>query len=104
MGLLSIIASSFAIDAYGPISDNADGIAGMASTSHRICDKTDALDAAKNTTSTIGIEIAISSTALMSLALSGAFVSSVSISTIDILGPKVFIGLIVGEMCPYGYS
>ncbi|KAG4942993.1 hypothetical protein JHK82_047173 [Glycine max] len=104
LGMLSTIATGLAIDAYGPISDNAGGIAEMAGMSHRIRERTDALDAAGNTTAAIGKGFAIGSAALVSLALFGAFVSRAAITTVDVLTPKVFIGLIVGAMLPYWFS
>jgi H(+)-translocating pyrophosphatase len=104
LGMLSTIATGLAIDAYGPISDNAGGIAEMAGMSHEIRERTDALDAAGNTTAAIGKGFAIGSAALVSLALFGAFVSRAGISTVDVLTPKVFIGLLVGAMLPYWFS
>ncbi|GJW16139.1 pyrophosphate-energized vacuolar membrane proton pump-like protein [Tanacetum coccineum] len=104
LGMLSTIATGLAIDAYGPISDNAGGIAEMAGMSHRIRERTDALDAAGNTTAAIGKGFAIGSAALVSLALFGAFVSRAVIQTVDVLTPKVFIGLIVGAMLPFWFS
>ncbi|EPS59584.1 pyrophosphate-energized vacuolar membrane proton pump, partial [Genlisea aurea] len=104
LGMLSTIATGLAIDAYGPISDNAGGIAEMAGMSHRIRETTDALDAAGNTTAAIGKGFAIGSAALVSLALFGAFVSRADVSSVDVLTPKVFIGLIVGAMLPYWFS
>ncbi|XP_027114816.1 pyrophosphate-energized vacuolar membrane proton pump-like [Coffea arabica] len=104
LGMLSTIATGLAIDAYGPISDNAGGIAEMAGMSHRIRERTDALDAAGNTTAAIGKGFAIGSAALVSLALFGAYVSRAGIKTVDVLTPKVFIGLIVGAMLPYWFS
>ncbi|KAI5409613.1 Pyrophosphate-energized vacuolar membrane proton pump 1, variant 2 [Lathyrus oleraceus] len=104
LGKLSTIATGLAIDAYGPISDNAGGIAEMAGMSHRIRERTDALDAAGNTTAAIGKGFAIGSAALVSLALFGAFVSRAGVTTVDVLTPKVFIGLIVGAMLPYWFS
>lgn len=104
LGMLSTIATGLAIDAYGPISDNAGGIAEMAGFSHKIRERTDALDAAGNTTAAIGKGFAIGSAALVSLALFGAFVSRAAISSVDVLTPKVFIGLLVGAMLPYWFS
>ncbi|KAE9445846.1 hypothetical protein C3L33_22263, partial [Rhododendron williamsianum] len=104
LGMLSTIATGLAIDAYGPISDNAGGIAEMAGMSHKIRKITDALDAAGNTTAAIGKGFAIGSAALVSLALFGAFVSRAGINSVDVLTPKVFIGLLVGAMLPYWFS
>ncbi|KAL2922395.1 Pyrophosphate-energized vacuolar membrane proton pump [Bienertia sinuspersici] len=85
-------------------SDNTGGIAEMAGMSHRIRERTNALDAAGNTTAAIRKGFAIGSAALVSLALFGAFVSRTSISTVDVLTPKVFIGLLVGAILPYWFS
>ncbi|GMP39993.1 hypothetical protein CsSME_00010619 [Camellia sinensis var. sinensis] len=104
LGMLSTIATGLAIDAYGPISDNAGGIAEMAGMSHKIRERTDALDAAGNTTAAIGKGFAIGSAALVSLALFGAFVSRAGVKIVDLLTPKVFIGLLVGAMLPYWFS
>ncbi|GKE01724.1 pyrophosphatase [Tanacetum coccineum] len=107
--MLSTIAIRLAIDAYGPISDNAGGITEMASMSHRIRERIYALDGfAIGSASLISLALlngfAIGSAALVSLALFGAFVSRAGIQTVDVLTPKVFIGLIVGAMLPYWFS
>ncbi|GJZ50110.1 pyrophosphatase [Tanacetum coccineum] len=93
-GMLSIIATRLAIDVYGPISDTAE----MVGMNHRIRERTDALDAAA-----IGKGFSIGSAALVSLALFGAFVSRAGVQTVDVLTPKVFIGIIVGAILPYGF-
>ncbi|MCO5560495.1 hypothetical protein L7F22_014110 [Adiantum nelumboides] len=104
LGMLSTIATGLAIDAYGPISDNAGGIAEMAGMSPHIRERTDALDAAGNTTAAIGKGFAIGSAALVSLALFGAYVSRASLQSVDLLSARVFIGLLVGAMLPYWFS
>jgi inorganic pyrophosphatase len=104
LGMLSTIATGLSIDADGPISDNAGGIAEMAGMSHRIRERTDALDAAGNTTAAIGKGFAIGSAALVSPALFGAFVSRAGVKVVDVLSPKVITGLVVGAMLPYWFS
>ncbi|XP_068639337.1 pyrophosphate-energized vacuolar membrane proton pump-like [Aristolochia californica] len=104
LGMLSIIATGLAIDANGPISDNAGSIAKMIGMSHRIRDRIDALDVAGPTTAAIGQRFDIGSATLVSFALLGTLVSRAEISLVDVLIPKVFIGLIVDAMLPYWFS
>ncbi|WVZ96556.1 hypothetical protein U9M48_042183 [Paspalum notatum var. saurae] len=104
LGMLSTVATGLAIDAYGPISDNAGGIAEMAGMPRRVRERTDALDAAGNTTAAIGKGFAIGSAALVSLALFGAYVSRAGVAAVDALSPRVFVGLLVGAMLPYWFS
>ncbi|GIL74438.1 hypothetical protein Vretimale_2132 [Volvox reticuliferus] len=106
LGMLSTLATGLAIDAYGPISDNAGGIAEMAGMGEDIRERTDALDAAGNTTAAIGKGFAIGSAALVSLALFGAYVTRARITMIhsSILDPRVFAGLLLGAMLPYWFS
>ncbi|KMS94567.1 hypothetical protein BVRB_020110, partial [Beta vulgaris subsp. vulgaris] len=111
LGILSTMACGLAIDAYGPISDNAGGIAEMAHMDHSVRDTTDVLDAAGNTTAAIGKGFAIGSAALVSLALFGAFVSQSSvfksdggIPVVNLLNPMEFAGLLLGAMIPYWFS
>lgn len=106
LGMLSTLATCLAIDAYGPISDNAGGIAEMAAMGEDIRERTDALDAAGNTTAAIGKGFAIGSAALVSLALFGAYITRAGITVADssILNPRVFSGLLVGAMLPYWFS
>lgn len=106
LGMLSTLATCLAIDAYGPISDNAGGIAEMSNMGNDVRERTDALDAAGNTTAAIGKGFAIGSAALVSLALFGAFVTRAKIDLVhsSILDPKVFFGLLIGAMLPYWFS
>lgn len=104
LGILSTLPISLTIDAYGPICDNAGGIAEMAGMREEVRVKTDALDAAGNTTAAIGKGFAIASAALVSLALFGAFVTTSGMTTVDILQPFQFAGLLVGAMLPYWFS
>lgn len=106
LGMLSNLSTCLAIDAYGPIADNAGGIAEMAEMGEHIRERTDALDAAGNTTAAIGKGFAIGSAALVSLALFGAYVTSAGINVYDssILSPEIFTGLLLGAMLPYWFS
>ena len=104
LGILSTLAIGLTIDAYGPICDNAGGLAEMSGMPHEVRDITDALDAAGNTTAAIGKGFAIGSAALVSLALFGAYVTVVQLPMVNILNPYVFAGLLVGAMLPYWYT
>ena len=110
IGMLSTLAVGLAIDVYGPISDNAGGIAEMSQLGPEIRTLTDALDAAGNTTAAIGKGFAIGSAALVSLALYGAFItrakntSENSIKNIEIIDPWIFCSLLIGAMLPYAFS
>lgn len=104
LGFLGTLATCLAIDVYGPICDNAGGIAEMAELPAEVRDKTDALDAAGNTTAAIGKGFAIGSAALVSLALFGGFVTRVEEKSIDILSPITFAGLFMGAMLPYWFT
>jgi len=106
LGILSTLPTSLTIDAYGPICDNAGGIAEMAGMDKGVRERTDALDAAGNTTAAIGKGFAIGSAALVSLALFGAYVTIVGLDAqgVNLLKPFEFAGLLVGAMLPYWFS
>jgi H+-translocating diphosphatase len=104
LGILSTLCTGLTIDAYGPISDNAGGIAEMANMGTDVREITDCLDAAGNTTAAIGKGFAIGSAALVSLALFGAFINTRGLSEVNILKPLQFGGLLFGAMLPYWFS
>lgn len=104
LGMLGSLPVALAIDGYGPISDNAGGIAEMSGLPSTIRDKTDALDAAGNTTAAIGKGFAIGSAALVGLALFGAFITRVGADGVDILKPVQICGNLIGAMLPYAFS
>ena len=115
IGMLSNLATGLTIDVYGPVCDNAGGIAEMAELDPSVREKTDALDAAGNTTAAIGKGFAIGSAALVSLALFGAFVTriqnlataadmSVFEGGVNMLNPLTFAFLIIGGMIPFWFA
>ena len=103
-GMMATTAMQLAIDAFGPIADNAGGIAEMSQLPKEVRNRTDNLDAVGNTTAATGKGFAIASAALTSLALFAAFVGVAGIDSIDIYKANVLAGLFVGGMIPYIFS
>jgi len=106
LGMLANLSTCLAIDVYGPICDNAGGIAEMSELPENVRDVTDALDAAGNTTAAIGKGFAIGSACLVGLALFGAFVTraGLDVTSVSLVKPLVFASLCFGAMIPYWFS
>jgi K(+)-stimulated pyrophosphate-energized sodium pump len=104
LGMLTTLGISLSVDAYGPIADNAGGIAEMSGLTEEVRGRTDTLDSLGNTTAAMGKGFAIGSAALTALALFSSYLSSVNLTTLNMLSPYTLTGALVGASLPFLFS